>query len=96
MKIDKITIDKESINFETGTVEEIDNYPSNNYLEIILTGKKIPKVMREEFDNNNLIDVAWLTKKKVLNGLFMISSYSTAFPNGYELTLTSSGAINEQ
>jgi len=94
MKIDKIIINDESINFETGTAKELDDGQFLKYIKVTLMGKKIPEQILQAFRNNDLIDVNWFTKDGEFIADFIVNSYSIdSLLNYYELELMSSGAI---
>ncbi len=95
MKIDRITMNDESIKFETGTVKEEPNYQLPNQLEIILTGEKLPEHILGYFHSNELIDIKCFVKDNIFSGLFFGCSYSVDGLHRYELTLISSGMMNE-
>lgn len=95
MKINKITINNEPVDFKTGTAKELNDLTFLKYIRIILMGKKLPEQVLQAFHNNDLIDVKWFTKDGEFSADFIANSYSTdSLLKCYELELTSSGAIN--
>lgn len=97
MKIDKIIINNESMDFETGTAKTMDEGQCFKYIQITLMGKKMPEQVLQAFKSNNLIDVNWFTNDGEFIADFMVNSYSTDdLLSCYELELMSTGVIIEQ
>lgn len=94
MRIDKLTMNGESINFKIGIVKESPDCEAFKFLEINLTGKKTPRRVFNWCKNKEIIAVKCFVEDFCFIGDFFIVSCSTTPSGEYELTLMSSGLIN--
>lgn len=94
MKIDKLTMNGESIDFKIGIVKESPGHEAFKFLDIKLTGEQISKKVVYWCKSQQLISVKCFVGDFCFSGYFLITSYSTIPSNKYELTLKSSGLIS--